>query len=372
MATNASSPRAGALAIWIGLAVWAVALLCAGALRFSAPWGPALLASGAAVAVVLAAGLVTRAALAALYAALIVSAGGLIAVGAALSSAEIIVGGALGVLGAGATAPVAFLLREQARAGRSAMWGSADVVELLHRIGDNTMLSEGARRVLFRERELDLLRRAIEEDIATAHYDAALALCDEMAELFGCREEAETFRGNILRARQERYETEAAAAVAELDGLLARGAWAEAHGAAARIHRLYGDSHLAQNLDDRILRARDEHKRDLERQFLEAAQREDVENAMDILRRLDRYLDRDEAGRLTEVAQGVVVRHRENLGVQFKLAVNDHRWAEAARIGEEIVGEFPNTKMAGEVRSMIDLLRTRAAQTAMASSESAS
>ena len=61
----------------------------------------------------------------------------------------------------------------------------------------------------------------------------------------------------------------------------------------------------------------------------------------------------------------MVVRHRENLGVQFKLAVNDRRWAEAAGIGDVIIDEFPNTKMADEVRSMIDLLRTRATHAAL-------
>ena len=74
----------------------------------------------------------------------------------------------------------------------------------------------------------------------------------------------------------------------------------------------------------------------------------------------------DHRERLAEVAQGVIVRHRENLGVQFKLAVNDHRWAEAARLGDTIISEFPNTQMAAEVRSMIDVLRTRATQAALA------
>jgi hypothetical protein len=111
---------------------------------------------------------------------------------------------------------------------------------------------------------------------------------------------------------------------------------------------------------------RDDHKRELETRFLEAANRDDVEGAMALLKELDRYLGPEEAERLAEVAQGVVAGHRENLGVQFKLAVNDHRWAEAARTGEAIIEEFPNTKMADEVRSMIDVLRTRATQSAVA------
>jgi hypothetical protein len=50
-----------------------------------------------------------------------------------------------------------------------------------------------------------------------------------------------------------------------------------------------------------------------------------------------------------------------NLGVQFKLAVHDKEWTQAVRVGEQIIREFPNTKMSDEVRSMLDLLRERAA-----------
>ena len=49
------------------------------------------------------------------------------------------------------------------------------------------------------------------------------------------------------------------------------------------------------------------------------------------------------------------------LGVQFKIAVHDREWVRAMRVGEQIIQEFPNTKMCDEVRGMIDLLRERAA-----------
>jgi len=35
---------------------------------------------------------------------------------------------------------------------------------------------------------------------------------------------------------------------------------------------------------------------------------------------------------------------------------------EAARIGERIIGEFPNTRMAAEVRDVIDGIRIRASE----------
>jgi outer membrane protein assembly factor BamD (BamD/ComL family) len=51
-----------------------------------------------------------------------------------------------------------------------------------------------------------------------------------------------------------------------------------------------------------------------------------------------------------------------NLRAQFSLAVHDQNWAEATRLGETIIRDFPNTQMAKEVREKMDALRQRAAQ----------
>jgi hypothetical protein len=239
----------------------------------------------------------------------------------------------------------------------------------VERIHEHSMLSDNAKRVLFREREMQLLRSAIEDDIARGDYNAAITLCEEMANLFGYREEAEAFRSRITQARQEQYEFEVQAAVDQFELSLGERNWASVHQQASRIRRLYPDSHIVDELDQRIQVARLEHKSELESRFLDAARREDVETAMGLLKQLDLYLGRDEAGRLTEVAEGVIMQHRENLGAAFRIAVNDHRWSEAAQLGATIIAEFPNTQMATEVRSMIEVLRTRAGQAAAGAAE---
>jgi hypothetical protein len=227
------------------------------------------------------------------------------------------------------------------------------------------MLSDNAKRVLFRERELGMLRQAIEEDIARGDYSAGLLLCDEMANLFGYREEAEAFRQRIQQAGQASFESKVRTAMAEFEAVLASRDWAKAHREAGRIKRLFPAHPIVQDIDQRILEARDSHKRDLEAKFLDAAAREDVDASMSLLRHLDRYLTREEAERLAPTAQSVVVKHRDMLGLHFKQAVADHRWSEAAQLGDVIIGEYPNTKMADEVRSMIDVLRVRASQAAV-------
>jgi DNA-binding XRE family transcriptional regulator len=268
----------------------------------------------------------------------------------------------------GASSAVVFQLSELS--SQSGEHGEAfsppRLAHLLERIHEHSMLSETAKRVLFRNRELDLLRRSIEEDIERADYNAALRLCDDMADVFGFREEAEAFRSRIQQVRHEDYENQVRGALSQLESHLGNRDWSRAHEVAARIGRLFDDPHVREEVESRIAQSRAEHRRELEASFREAAAREDVELAMQRLRELDRYLTQEEAAQLAEVAQEVVSKHRENLSVQFKLAVNDHRWVDAARIGDAIMSEFPNTKMAEEVTSMIDVLRTRATQAAVA------
>jgi len=68
----------------------------------------------------------------------------------------------------------------------------------------------------------------------------------------------------------------------------------------------------------------------------------------------------------------VVGKKRQNLGVRFKMAVQDRDWIDGVTVGEQIIREFPNSMMAKEVREMLDTLRERAAsqRAAMAAGES--
>jgi hypothetical protein len=281
-----------------------------------------------------------------------------------LHGAACLLAGLVGLVIVVASVPMVLLMHSLA--SRDFSFSTSRTAEsLLERIYESLILSDNTKRVLFRERELDLLRRTIEEDIARGDFNAGLTLCDAMANIFGHREEAEAFRARLLAAGHASFEAQVNQAVADFDAILVQRYWARAYQEAARLKRLFPDSPTVQALDAHILHAREDHKRQLELQFLEAAQHDEVDTAMSLLKELDKYLSREEAGRVAGVAQSVVAKRRENLGMQFKLAVSDHRWNEAAQAGELIMTEFPNSKMADEVRSMIEMIRTRATQAAV-------
>lgn len=242
-----------------------------------------------------------------------------------------------------------------------------ELIDAIRRQTDESGLSEAAKRVIHRKRERELLRRAIEQDMQEQDWDAAMVLVKELAERFGYRADAEEFRGRIERARAQTLDRKVLEALAGLDDLIRRRQWTECYAEAARIQRLYPESHRVENLRGRIDQERATYRRELERRFLLAAESERVDEAMDLLRELDTYLTPTEAAPFQEVARGVIGKLRENLGVRFKLAVQDRQWDDAVIVGEQIVSQFPNTRMAQEVRDLMPMIRERAEQTAQAS-----
>lgn len=262
-----------------------------------------------------------------------------------------------------ALAPIAILLARPAGAGGDTVHDDLrEVVKSIEVMTQEGGLSEAAKRVIHRREEREILCKAIEQDIQDRDWNAAMILVKELAERFGYRQDAEAFRTRIERARAETLDAQVSEAIKRLDSLIDQQRWADALAEAASIGRLYPESPRVEGLHDRVVTARDRFKHDLERRFLEAAQREDTELAMNLLKELDLYLTEEEAERYREVARGVIGRARDNLGVRFKIAVQDKAWNAALEVAEQILEEFPNSRMAQEVREMLDGLRERAAK----------
>lgn len=310
--------------------------------------------------------------LAAVYGSLALLCGAVAVRGVTGDEAGLLGTGLLGLVVVGCTLPLA--VRRGSSGGAPAAGGSRSVDQDLHEmrgqlrtltraiqeLQESLVLSDDARRVLNRKRERELLRRAIEEDIQAEDWDAAMVLIRELAERFGYRTDAEEFRQKVETARFTTMDRRVSEAVRGLEELIVRCEWDAALNEAARIARLFPDSPKTEGLRHRVVASRDRYKIDLERRFLHAAQAERVDEALELLKQLDQYLTESEGEQFREVARGVIGKARENLGAQFRLAVQDKRWERAAEIGERIIDEFPNTRMASEVRAMIDTIRERA------------
>ena len=227
---------------------------------------------------------------------------------------------------------------------------------------ESLQMSENAKRVLFRDRELELFRKTVQDDIERGEFHSALMLCDQMATVFGAVEEAEQLRSNVNAIINENHEDRIRKEISNLQQTLEKCNWVQAYQDAAKLRRLFPDSPLLHGIEQRISNVRVEYRHRLEDRFLDAAKRDDIEQAMSLLRELDGYLTPDEARRFRVTADNVITTYRESLGARFKMAVSDHRWKQAIEFGDEITRQFPNTKMAQEVLDMIDTLKERSTE----------
>ncbi len=256
--------------------------------------------------------------------------------------------------------PIAAAVRGQRRALANMSVRQDEMSSAVRSLAEQSSLSDDARRVLNRRMERDLLRRAIEEDIAAEDWDAAAVLCAELADQFGYRADAEELRRRIDRARFQTVERDVSDAVAEMDAMLAQRNWAEAQVAAVRIARMYPESPSVEGLRHRVARVRGTYRSELETRFRAAADENRVEEALDLLEELDRYLTEADARPYVEVARTVIEKAKGQFGEQFTAAVHDREWGAASRIGGRIMSRFPNTRMAQEVRDVLETIQQRA------------
>jgi hypothetical protein len=231
---------------------------------------------------------------------------------------------------------------------------------LLEQLRDQTRLSESAKATLYRSAEREMIRAAIEEEILNGNFGHAQVLVDEIARRYGVGPELVELRERVEKTRRAVAESSLSDAKHRLHELIEQEHWDEARDEALRLDRRLADIVEGESLLRHVHEQWRQRKQALERAFLEAASKDDTDLAMELIRRLDRYLSEQEAAPLREVARGVISKQRDNLGLRFKMAVHERNWGGAILVGQEIVEGFPNSKMAQEVRDLMDELHQRA------------
>lgn len=297
---------------------------------------------------------------------------GLIAGGAYLVSQSgnyaLLTVGAAGLVGVLVTWPLAAHLR----CFRSASSGQAEQALssinerfeqfsiMLNLISEQQLLSDRAKTVAFREKDSDALRRAIQDEMFKQNWEVALSLANEMGAEFGYKQEADRLAYEIEERHQEVIAKQVNDVQVVVDRHIRGEMWDEAIKEAKKTAKLFPYNVRAIAMPDEVAARKDAHKKQLIDSWNDSVGRHDVDGAIEILKRLDNYLTPTEAEAYQETARSVF---KEKIGIlrtQFSVAVQDHKWAEAVRLGEQITTDFPNSQMAKEVRDMMDTLKTRA------------
>ena len=366
----------------LGIAAWSLGLIVSGIAFGFQSWSFVAIAVGLISAFGLGYGVVTRSWVSSVSIAMLATAIGLIVSGALVPELRgpFVAAGVASLIAIGALAVVVHLINTipqrsphmPASDAASMHLTAADRAELhelariLHAVQDRLEMSDQVRSVLFGDRDREILEHTLQARLDTADFDGARALCDSIDAVSELRRKhGEALRAILNESLESHREHDLHDMVATFEALLQHRDWQQATELAARMREIAPDAAGSQQLDARIEQARQSHKAQLESQLLEASQRDDVEAAMRTLKELDRYMTREEAERLSTEAQSVIERHRERISTAFQLALREKRWIDAAKHGNQIIAEYPNTKMAQEVRSMIAVIRTRATQASM-------
>jgi hypothetical protein len=242
-----------------------------------------------------------------------------------------------------------------------------DVHELLQRmapqvrtIADNSQISDAVRSITHRESEREALRQAIREEMYGGDWEAANYLVSEMERRFGYKQEAETLRQELASARVMTIEEKINKAASHIDKILAEHRWDRARVEIERLMKLFPRHERVLALPKELARRREAQKQALLVRWKQAVERNEIDEGIVILTELDQYLTREEAQNLQDSARDVFKARLLNLGVQFGLAVSEHRWRDALEVGLRIRQEFPNSRMAQEVSERLEVLRIRA------------
>lgn len=236
----------------------------------------------------------------------------------------------------------------------------------LQELSETAQLSDAARSFVFRTKELEQIRNAVRGDIAEHRWDSASVLIDEVERRFGNKHEADLMRRELEEGRSSVIETRLGEAVHRIEDHFAHHGWDRAKAEIDRLAQAVPNHPKILALYDRLSAMREQHKLELKREWDEAVRRSDTDHAIDVLRALDQYLSADEAQQLQDAARHVFKEKLLQLGVQFRFAVNERRWHDALTIGLELIRDFPNARMASEVREALDTLRERARSAAEA------
>jgi hypothetical protein len=243
---------------------------------------------------------------------------------------------------------------------RDLQTGSQGQQENLRVIAENAQLSDAARAITHRDKERTALRLAINEEIIRGDWEAAYALVELLEARHGYKNEAMRLRQELDQSRDHDQNQELYASVERARSLMASREWDRARHEMEALLTESPNHEQVRELPKFFAKCRNDHKRQLLKEWDDSVQRNEIDRGIAVLKELDQYLSRNEAAALEESARGVFRAKLHNLGVQFSLAVADHNWKQALEVGRQIVDEFPNSRMAQEVHDHMEVLSKRA------------
>lgn len=234
---------------------------------------------------------------------------------------------------------------------------------LLVQIAQGVRLSDTAKEIVFRDAEQIELGEAALNKLHLHDFENAEAMIVSMSLQPKYHDLALRLKRMADRYRSATEEGRINQVIAHIEELLDQYLWTQAAVQIESFIKTFPHSEKAKSLHSHLRERKDRHKRELLADWDQAIRNKDTDRGLEILKELDLYLTPAEALALQESAATVFRTKLHNLGVDFSVSVTEKNWRKAFELAKQIVQSFPNSRMAAEIRSKMDILQERATQT---------
>ncbi|TFG47765.1 MAG: hypothetical protein E4H40_05875 [Candidatus Brocadiia bacterium] len=232
----------------------------------------------------------------------------------------------------------------------------------LEQINQNTRISETAKTIAFRDVDRQALRESVFDKLHQQDFETTYEIIDELAFRTEYKDLAKELKEQADKYRDATDQEREAQVTSHIDKLLENHQWTVASAQIERLIWARPKSEKAIAMRQKLFDKKQERKKILLTAWDDAVKRQDTDRSLEILKELDHYLTPNEALALQEAARDVFRNKLHNLGVQFSLAVSEKRWARALEVARDITQNFPNSRMAIEIREKIDILERNVRQ----------
>jgi hypothetical protein len=248
-------------------------------------------------------------------------------------------------------------LRENSTQMQEATKALENIRTGLMQINHSTRVSETVKAIAFRDEDRQSLREAVFDKLKQRDFQGAYEILDEIAHHSEYRGLAEEIRQQVTQYRDATEDERIDQAIAHVETLFKSSHWAKASVQIEALIRMHPEAERVKALRQQLVDRKEERKRILLAAWDDAIQRQETDRSLEILKELDMYLTPNEGLALQEAAKDVFRTKLHNLGVQFAMAVSDKQWTNALEVGQQIIRDFPNSRMSGEIREKIHVLR---------------
>lgn len=227
----------------------------------------------------------------------------------------------------------------------------------LAQINHSTRVSETAKAIAFRDADRQSLREAVFDKLQQQEFSAAEEIINEIAKRPEYKELAEQLKIQTNRYHDATDHERLNQVIAHINKLVDDCQWGRASAQIEGLIKAHPDNEQAKAMRQILLDKKQERKRILLAVWDDAIQSQETDRSLEILKELDQYLTPNEGLALQEAARDVFRTKLHNLGVQFAISVTEKRWIDALEIGQNIIADFPNSKMSTEIRCKLDVLK---------------